>query len=113
MSRFITTTARNLINWMGYQKEALPPYFQSAVEHYAENGAVKKVGEVKSIEILHRNDGTSPIHQSSFNPKDKANIISARVTPANGGPIRTHHIYEDGTGTFKKGDKREYSTSSK
>ena len=61
----------------------------------------------------HRNDGTDPVHQSSYNPNDKALIVSARIAPVDGGKPRTHHIYADGTGTLKKGDKREYSTSSK
>ncbi|PGH16327.1 hypothetical protein AJ79_01869 [Helicocarpus griseus UAMH5409] len=97
---------------MGYSKDLLPPDFKTAAERYTENGAVKKVGPIKSIEILHRNDGTSPVHQSSFNPNDKAFVLSARITPEDGNP-RTHHIYKDGTGTIKKGDKREYSTSSR
>ncbi|RSL51811.1 hypothetical protein CEP54_011232 [Fusarium duplospermum] len=112
MSRYFSTTARNFVRWLGFSKEELPPKFQQAVEHYAENGAVKKVGEIDSIEILHRNDGSSPVHQSHFNPKDKAYIVSARITPADGSRARTHHIYENGTGTFRMGDRREYSTSS-
>ena len=58
----------------------------------------------------HRNDGSSPIHRSHYNPEDKGLIISARVKPTNG-PARTHHIYANGTGTIGVGDKREYSTS--
>ncbi|GAB1320437.1 hypothetical protein MFIFM68171_10647 [Madurella fahalii] len=72
-----------------------------------------KVGEIESIEILHRNDGSSPVHQSCFNPDDKELVISARITPADGSKPKTHHIYVNGTGTIKKGDKREYSTSAR
>ncbi|RAK98772.1 uncharacterized protein BO80DRAFT_427116 [Aspergillus ibericus CBS 121593] len=112
MSRAFSTARQNLARWLGYNKELLPPVFKDAAERYVENGAVQKVGKVDSIEILHRNDGSSPVHQSHFNRLDKAMIISARISPADGSRPRTHHIYADGTGTFKKGDKREYSTSS-
>lgn len=54
----------------------------------------------------------SPIHQSSFNRKDKAEIISVKITPRVG-PASTHHIYKDGTGTARMGDKKEYSTYSR
>ncbi|KAI1077699.1 hypothetical protein F5B20DRAFT_259169 [Whalleya microplaca] len=63
--------------------------------------------------IRHRRDGPSPVHQSHYNPNDKALIVSARITPADGSQARTHRIYVDGTGTIRKGDKREYSTSSR
>lgn len=66
--------------------------------------------EVNKFFTRHRNDGSSPVHQSRSNRQDTANVISARITPADGGRPRTHHIYEDGTGTLKKGDSREYST---
>ncbi|EGE05377.1 hypothetical protein TEQG_04257 [Trichophyton equinum CBS 127.97] len=113
MSRAFSTTRQHLARWLGYKKELLTPEFKWEAEHYSENGAVKKVGEIESIEILHRNDGTSPIHQSRYNPKDKELIISARITPADGGKARTHHIYANGTGTMRVGDKREYSTSTR
>ncbi|KAJ5554919.1 hypothetical protein N7535_007362 [Penicillium sp. DV-2018c] len=92
MSRAFSTARQTLQRWLGYDKELLPPVFKKAAERYVENGAVKKVGKVDSIEILHRNDGSSPVHQSHFNRLDKALIISARITPANGGRPRTHHI---------------------
>ncbi|KAJ5198839.1 hypothetical protein N7491_000595 [Penicillium cf. griseofulvum] len=112
MSRTFSTAREVIVSWLGFKKELLPPNFKQAAEIYAENGAIKKVGKIDSIEILHRNDGTSPVHQSHFNRNDKALIISARITPADGSGARTHHIYPDGTGTIKKGDRREYSTSS-
>ncbi|RAH47243.1 uncharacterized protein BO95DRAFT_430531 [Aspergillus brunneoviolaceus CBS 621.78] len=112
MSRAFSTARQSLAKWLGYNKELLPSDFRNAAERYSENGAVKKVGKIESIEILHRNDGSSPVHQSHFNRNDKALVISARITPADGSRPRTHHIYADGTGTIKKGDKREYSTSS-
>ncbi|KAL4861657.1 hypothetical protein BDV12DRAFT_61531 [Aspergillus spectabilis] len=111
MSRAFSTARQNLAKWLGYNKDLLPSGFKEAAERYAENGAVAKVGKIDSIEILHRNDGSTPVHQSHFNRNDKALIISARITPADGSRPRTHHIYADGTGTIKKGDKREYSTS--
>jgi hypothetical protein len=51
------------------------------------------------------------VHKSQYNPKDTEDIISVRIQPKDGSPAYTHHIYGNGTGTFKKGDKREYSTS--
>ncbi|KEZ46698.1 hypothetical protein SAPIO_CDS0543 [Scedosporium apiospermum] len=113
MSRAFSTAIPNLAKWLGYKRELLPPVFERAAVRYAENGAVKKVGKIESIEILHRNDGSSPVHQSSYNPDDKELILSVRITPADGSRARTHHIYADGTGTIRKGDKREYSTSAR
>ncbi|KAF3015796.1 hypothetical protein E8E15_006639 [Penicillium rubens] len=111
MSRAFSTARQNLARWLGYNKELLPESWRAAVERYEKGGAVKKVGEIESIEILHRNDGSSPIHKSHFNRADKADILSVRVKPF-GGLARTHHIYIDGTGTLRKGDIREYSTTS-
>ncbi|KAH7230475.1 uncharacterized protein BKA55DRAFT_582923 [Fusarium redolens] len=110
MSRYFSSTARSFIRWLGFPKESLTDGFKEAVEFYSENGARKKVGEIESIEILHRNDGSSPIHQSHYNRNDREYIISARITPADGTRPKTHHIYQNGTGTFRVGDQREYST---
>ncbi|KAJ5507898.1 hypothetical protein N7527_010041 [Penicillium freii] len=93
MSRAFSTARETIVRWLGFKKELLPPNFKQAAEIYAENGAVKKVGKIDSIEILHRNDGTSPVHQSHFNRNDKALIISARILPADGSGARTHHIF--------------------
>ncbi|TWU78567.1 hypothetical protein ED733_003594 [Metarhizium rileyi] len=97
MSRFFTTASSRLIRWLGYDRKMLPGDFFNAVEHYSVNGAVKKVGKIESIEILFRNDGSSPVHVSSFNPQDEELIISARITPADGSRPMTHHIYGNGT----------------
>ncbi|KAF5536476.1 hypothetical protein FMEXI_10334 [Fusarium mexicanum] len=110
MSRYFSSTARSFIRWLGFPKDSLTGGFKGAVGFYSENGARKKVGEIESIEILHRKDGSSPIHQSHYNRNDPEFIISARITPADGSRPKTHHIYQDGTGTIKAGDKREYST---
>ena len=53
----------------------------------------------------------SPVHKSGYNPQDKEDIISVRIQPKDGSAAYTHHVYANGTGTFKKGDKREYSTT--
>ncbi|EME41200.1 hypothetical protein DOTSEDRAFT_134489, partial [Dothistroma septosporum NZE10] len=106
----ISALGRSTVQW--FNKEKLPADYQKAAENYIANGAVKALGEIQKVEILHRNDGSSPVHKSSFNRADKAEIVSARIHPVKGDP-RTHHIYRDGTGTIKKGDKREYSTSSR
>ncbi|UNI16417.1 hypothetical protein JDV02_002850 [Purpureocillium takamizusanense] len=52
MSRLFSTSARNLVKWLGYSKDNLPDPFMRAAEVYSENGAKKKVGEIESIEIL-------------------------------------------------------------
>lgn len=131
MSGGFSRTGAKFIKWVGYNKESLPAVYKSAVERYSENGAVKvsvlfhcacgtlgsqlcqKVGEIDTIEILHRNDGSSPVHQSNYNRKDKEDVLSLRITPTDGSAPATHHVYSDGTGTIKVGDKREYSTSTR
>ncbi|PGH34370.1 hypothetical protein GX50_02853 [[Emmonsia] crescens] len=110
ISRAFSTARQTATKWLGYDKDKLVSPYKEAVVNYSQNGAVKKVGEIKSIEILHRNDGTSPVHQSHYNPNNKELIVSARITPLIGS-AKTHHIYANGTGTMKVGDKKEYSTS--
>ncbi|KAI7538343.1 hypothetical protein KC331_g10418 [Hortaea werneckii] len=95
---------------LGYSLNLLPSNFKKAIETYLANGAVKKVGEIESATIKTKGN-ESPVHKSQFNPKDKEDIISVRIQPKDGSPAYTHHIYANGTGTFKKGDKREYSTA--
>ncbi|KAI1077698.1 hypothetical protein F5B20DRAFT_551031 [Whalleya microplaca] len=50
--RAFSTASRNLVRWLGYDRRDLPQEFRGAIEKYSENGAVKKVGEIDSIEIL-------------------------------------------------------------
>lgn len=52
-----------------------------------------------------RNDGSSPVHKSSYNPNDPEEILSVRIEDENG-ERKTHHIYKDGTGTAYVGDER-------
>jgi hypothetical protein len=52
-----------------------------------------------------RSRGGIPVHQSSYNEADKAWIISVFVEGEK--DKAACHIYEDGTGTKKKGDRRE------
>ncbi|KAK2810548.1 hypothetical protein FQN50_002805 [Emmonsiellopsis sp. PD_5] len=110
------------------QAPFFPTRVRVSLKRQNSNGAVTKVGEIESIEILymlkrirlrfstdegscrHRNDGTSPVHKSRYNPNDKELIVSARIKPLIGS-AKTHHIYANGTGTMKVGDKKEYSTS--
>ncbi|PYH37079.1 uncharacterized protein BO87DRAFT_423402 [Aspergillus neoniger CBS 115656] len=99
MKRSFHSARAALIRFWGFPAENLEPPFHDAFFTYVNNGAVKKVGEIESVEILHRNDGSNPIHKSHFNRNDPANIISARIKPKNGS-ARTHHIYENGTGTM-------------
>ncbi|KAJ6149184.1 hypothetical protein N7471_000383 [Penicillium samsonianum] len=130
MSRAFSTARQHLTRWLGYSKDLLPAEWKAAAERYETGGAVKleksspsKFCKCTSDSFLgwflaykqfsrHRNDGSSPIHQSHFNRADKAKILSVRVTPVGGRP-RTHHIYIDGTGTLRQGDIRQYSTSTR
>ncbi|KAK8166391.1 hypothetical protein IWX90DRAFT_211758 [Phyllosticta citrichinensis] len=95
----------------GYSLDKLPGKFKTAVETYAKNGAVKKVGEIESVEI--KTKGTeSPVHKSHYNPNDREDILSVKITPVDRTQgICTHHVYPNGTGTIKKGDRRECSTA--
>ncbi|EKM75279.1 hypothetical protein AGABI1DRAFT_132418 [Agaricus bisporus var. burnettii JB137-S8] len=108
MKRFISSSVTSILLWVGYDRHKLPTEWKTATEIYVTNGAVGKVGQIDTIEILHRpRKGPSPIHKSAFNPSDKVDIISARITPKNGSYPLTHHIYKNGTGTLKKDDRRE------
>ncbi|KAH3947341.1 hypothetical protein HBH53_120330 [Parastagonospora nodorum] len=83
----------------------------AAVNKYIQNGAVKKVGEIESVEIKTRGD-ENPVHKSHFNRNDTEDVLSVRITPVDKTKkTLTHHVYMDGTGTFKKGDKREFSST--
>lgn len=44
------------------------------------------------------------MHQSHYNPADKENVISMKIEGEN--DIKTCHVYENGTGTTKKGGDR-------
>ena len=44
------------------------------------------------------------MHKFNFNPEDKEDVISMRVEGEN--RTKTCHVYEDGTGTTKKGGGR-------
>jgi hypothetical protein len=53
-------------------------------------------------------DGSSPVHTSGYNPDDKRKILSAKMKMADGSIAPgTHHIFEDGKGTLKKGEEPE------
>ncbi|KAK4207752.1 hypothetical protein QBC37DRAFT_354774 [Rhypophila decipiens] len=111
--RLFSSSSKANLKWTGYSVNKLPKPWATAVKTYAKNGATKKVGgPIDTIEILHRKNGQSPVHKSSFNKNDPADIVSMRVTPVNGRP-KTHHVYIDGRGTAHMGDKREYSTSAR
>ncbi|KAL6707077.1 hypothetical protein ACN47E_004829 [Coniothyrium glycines] len=100
-----------IVKIFGYSVEKLPPIFRTALDTYMKNGAVKKVGEIDSVEIKTRGD-ESPVHTSHFNRKDKEKVLSIRVKPVDKSKITlTHHVYSDGTGTLKMGDKREFSSA--
>ncbi|CAN9470203.1 unnamed protein product [Alternaria alternata] len=104
MARFFSSSARALAKWLGFDRNKLPSHWKSAVEKFAAPGgaAEQKLGLVQTVEIKSR-DG-NPVHQSHFNRADKEFVISARITGADG--TKTCHIYQDGTGTTKKGGDR-------
>ncbi|KAK7513783.1 hypothetical protein IWZ03DRAFT_241147 [Phyllosticta citriasiana] len=94
----------------GYSLDKLPAEFRAAVETYTKVGAVKRLGEIESVEIKTKG-AESPVHKSHYNPNDREDILSVRMKPLDKTKgIFTHHVYSDGTGTFKKGDKREFSS---
>ncbi|KAI4275404.1 MAG: hypothetical protein L6R38_005866 [Xanthoria sp. 2 TBL-2021] len=105
MSRaFSTSAAKAVERWSGFSREKLSPQWKKAVEKFTMLGgsAEGKLGKIESVEIKTRDEG--PVHKSLFNPKDKEDIISIRVQGENG--IKTCHVYEDGSGTTKKGGDR-------
>lgn len=53
-----------------------------------------------------RNDGTSLIHKSDYNPNSDWICLSLRIKYSNG-IKKTHHLFSDGTGTDSVGDKAE------
>ncbi|KAF2231065.1 hypothetical protein EV356DRAFT_535884 [Viridothelium virens] len=106
MSRFFSSTAAKAVGqWFGYGRDKLTPKWRTAVEKFTEPGgsAEKRLGEIKSVTIKSREEG--PVHKSHFNPKDKEEVVSLRVEGEKG--TKTCHVYEDGTGTTKKGGGRD------
>ncbi|KAG8408171.1 hypothetical protein J3459_018133 [Metarhizium acridum] len=104
MSRFFSTTARALVRFIGFKVEDLPQPYNNAVKKFTSRGgsAEQKLGTLHEVYIKSRNG--NPVHQSSYNPEDKEFIISAKITGSK--DTKTCHIYQDGTGTIKKGDDR-------
>ncbi|KAF1345525.1 hypothetical protein BDV97DRAFT_402103 [Delphinella strobiligena] len=102
MSRAFSSTARSLVQWLDFAREKLPSTWQTATTKFAcpGGGAEQRLGKVESVVIKSRAEG--PIHQSHFNRADKKLVISARIKGSLG--TKTCHIYEDGTGTTKKGE---------
>ncbi|KAG6027807.1 hypothetical protein E4U19_001809 [Claviceps sp. Clav32 group G5] len=95
---------------LGYSLDRLSAERRHSVIKYLTNGAVKKVGEIESAEIKTRGD-EDPVHQSHYNKADKEEIISVLIIPVDKTRgIFIHHVYIDGRGTMRLGDKREYHT---
>ncbi|KAI1424334.1 hypothetical protein F5Y12DRAFT_753248 [Xylaria sp. FL1777] len=109
--RFFSTSAAvsAIKRLLGYPIENLDPKWKSAVETYKANGAPKKVGQpVAEVLIFYPEDGSSPVHNSGYNPEDKRDILSAKMRLADGSIAPgTHHIFDDGKGTLKKGEEPE------
>ncbi|CAG8973432.1 hypothetical protein HYALB_00006458 [Hymenoscyphus albidus] len=103
--RPFSTSARALFKRLGFPVESIPDTHRSGYEKFfsPDGGAEQKFGKTKSALLKPR--GGNPVHQSSFNKADKALIISVVVEGERG--KATCHIYEDGTGTRKKGDERQ------
>ncbi|KAM5440961.1 hypothetical protein MferCBS31731_004100 [Microsporum ferrugineum] len=104
MSRLFSTTARALLSWSGFDRFRLPEKWRRAVDTFTVPGgaAEAKLGKLTHVNIKYRDD--NPIHQSHFNRDDKEWVISAEISGENGKKVC--HIYEDGSGTTKKGDDR-------
>ncbi|KAF4632995.1 hypothetical protein G7Y89_g5127 [Cudoniella acicularis] len=101
MSRFFGTSARSFIRFLGFKVDKLPAVYKKSLETFTEPGGVaeRKLGTLKEVYIKSRNG--NPVHQSHFNRDDKEFIISARIVGSR--DTKTCHIYNDGTGTVKKG----------
>ncbi|KAL4785299.1 hypothetical protein BJX76DRAFT_324690 [Aspergillus varians] len=104
MSRLFSTSARALLYWTGFDRSKLSERWQSAVEKFTDpgGGAEARLGKLKRVDIKYRDD--NPVHQSHFNRDDKAWVISAEISGENGRKVC--HIYDDGSGTTKKGEER-------
>ncbi|KAG0646623.1 hypothetical protein D0Z07_7339 [Hyphodiscus hymeniophilus] len=103
--RSFSTSARALFKRLGFPVESIPGSHRSAYEKFFApgGGAEQKFGKIKSA--LVRSRGGNPVHQSSYNKADKAWVISVFVEGEK--DKAACHIYQDGTGTKKKGDRRE------
>lgn len=102
---FSTSVAKAVGKWLGYDRENLTPTWKKAVEKFTEPGgsAEQKLGKVEEATIKTRAEG--PVHKSHFNPADTEDVISVRIKGEN--DTKTCHVYEDGTGTTKKGGQRD------
>ncbi|KAH7049464.1 hypothetical protein B0J12DRAFT_740934 [Macrophomina phaseolina] len=77
----------------------------------ANRDQIANVAEAIMPRSLRTRGGESPVHKSHFSRKDKEDIFSVRIKPVDKTKgTFTHHVYSDGTGTFKKGDRRGYSS---
>ncbi|KNG83000.1 hypothetical protein ANOM_008745 [Aspergillus nomiae NRRL 13137] len=104
MSRLFSTSARAFLEWAGFDRYKLSPKWRSAVERFTGpgGGAEARLGKLRRVDIKHRDD--NPVHQSHFNRDDKEWVISAEISGENGRKVC--HIYDDGSGTTKKGEER-------
>ncbi|EEQ91221.2 uncharacterized protein BDCG_06341 [Blastomyces dermatitidis ER-3] len=104
MSRLFSGSLQTLVRWSGFDKSKLSAKWKTAVENFTKpgGGAENRLGKLNSVNIKHRDD--NPVHKSHFNRDDNEWVISAEISGANGRKVC--HIYEDGTGTTKKGEER-------
>ncbi|EZF09663.1 hypothetical protein H112_08952 [Trichophyton rubrum D6] len=82
MSRLFSTSARALLQWAGFDRNKLPEKWRSAVERFTGpgGGAEARLGKLKRVDI------------------------NAEISGENGRKVC--HIYDDGSGTTKKGEAR-------
>ncbi|EFY86150.1 hypothetical protein MAC_07815 [Metarhizium acridum CQMa 102] len=104
MSRFFSTTARALVRFIAFKVEDLPQPYNNAVKKFTSRGGSAEQLQLSTPLTTSRSRNGYPVHQSSYNPEDKEFIISAKITGSK--DTKTCHIYQDGTGTIKKGDDR-------
>ncbi|KAK7424796.1 hypothetical protein QQZ08_008425 [Neonectria magnoliae] len=105
MPRFFSSSARDLVRFLGFDIKNLPGLYQNATHKFTKPGgtAEQELGPLKKVYI--KSKGNKPVHRSRFNPADKAPVISATIFGSKA--TKTCHIYKDGTGTTKKGDVRK------
>ncbi|TWU70419.1 hypothetical protein ED733_000063 [Metarhizium rileyi] len=100
--RFFSTTAQSFYRVLGLAVNKIPESHREAFTKFTKPGGVakRKLGKIQEVFIKSRNG--NPVHQSHYNPADKALVISVRIVGSR--ETKTCHIYSDGTGTIKKGD---------
>ncbi|KAJ8132003.1 hypothetical protein O1611_g1614 [Lasiodiplodia mahajangana] len=106
---FSTSAALLVKRLVGYSHEKLDPKWQHALETFKNNGARKKLKrDVRELLVLYREDGSSPVHTSSYNPQDTRPILSVKCMFHDGTLAPgVFHVLLNGKGMGFLNDKEE------